>query len=70
VNTLNACAAEQGLNAQIKIADDPIDYPFACDLSDAETLAQFPQMPKTDLKTGIVLSLKRFQALADQDKLS
>jgi len=60
VERLSDVAGELGMSSQVKVADNPMEYPFACDLSEVETLKAFPKMPKTDMRDGIRESLKFF----------
>ncbi|MBN84094.1 MAG: NAD-dependent dehydratase [Planctomycetaceae bacterium] len=54
-------ASEFSFAADIAVATDATSMPFVCDLDDNETLAAFPQMPRTDLREGIRRSLRLFK---------
>ncbi|MEE3367822.1 MAG: NAD(P)-dependent oxidoreductase [Planctomycetota bacterium] len=58
---LREAASEFSLAADIAVATDATSMPFVCDLDEHQTLAAFPQMPRTDLREGIRQSLRRFR---------
>ncbi|MBB74703.1 MAG: NAD-dependent dehydratase [Planctomycetaceae bacterium] len=58
---LREAASEFSLAADVAVATDATSMPFVCDLDENETLAAFPQMPRTDLREGIRQSLRRFR---------
>ena len=58
---LREAAIEFAPAADIAVATDAASMPFVCDLDENETLAAFPQMPRTDLQEGIRYSLRRFR---------
>lgn len=63
-------AEAQGLPFLVSMADEPMDFPFACDLDESAAVATFPRMTRTALEVGIRESLLRFREMVERRALS